>query len=147
MRGSGEDKNHNPVLLELSLLNSFHKRRFSCHVFCLLYTIGFWGAFLASSDFLVLVILTCTRSEPKAQRHSKSYLSIISKDKGLTIEVQNNLRHISEITICSLFKTLQINNVLQKDLMSFGPTIRTCSFNNLFCPAVGLTSKVLYSYM
>jgi len=30
VRGSAEDKNHNPIiLLELSLFNSFHKRWFS----------------------------------------------------------------------------------------------------------------------
>ena len=49
------------IILELSLLITFHKGCFLCHVLaykwcykiCLLLTIGIWGAFLASSDVLV----------------------------------------------------------------------------------------------
>jgi len=53
------------ILLELSLLITFHKRLFSLsclgvqvvfdYKICLLQTIGIWGAFFASSDFLVSV--------------------------------------------------------------------------------------------
>jgi len=65
MKGSTEDKDLHPILQFTSALDFFHKRLFSLscfgvkvvldYKFCLVYAIGIWGAFLASSDFLVFI--------------------------------------------------------------------------------------------
>ena len=67
--GSTEDKDHNPIIhfSWIISLYFFHKRLFSLsclgvqvvldYKFCLFLTIAIWGAFFASSDFLVLVLV------------------------------------------------------------------------------------------
>ena len=89
MKGRTEDKDLHPILHFTTALDFFHKRLFSLscfgvqvvldYKFCLVYAIGIWGAFLASSDFLVFIAFKLPIKKNSNSGRMHHFASLLSK--------------------------------------------------------------------